>query len=205
MTPPLLLAFAGAVLIFAATPGPGVMAVTGESLGRGWREGLKLAAGLVAGDGVYLLLVLLGLAVIAERLGEFFDVLRYLGGGYLIYLGIRLWRQAGRVDETQMSPARPAAPFVRGFLISLGNPKVIVFYVGFLPAFWDIAALGGGQKLTIFGLNSSVCFTVLGTYAVLAHQSRRFLNHTAQRVLRRVAAVFLGLTGARIVIPFRAH
>ena len=80
-----------ACFIIKATPGPGVFATVGRALFQGFGPTLVFIAGIMTGDFLYLLFAFTGLAVIAHQFGEFFFVIRLIGGGYLIYLGVRLW------------------------------------------------------------------------------------------------------------------
>ncbi len=144
MTPESALSFFIAILIFGITPGPGVFAIIARALVSGARSCTLLSLGMAVSDCIYLVLACLGLAAIATHWGEVFTV-------------IRLWARpiwctwAGDVDspvhvvtDDRTTVAGPAASFMQGFLISASNPKVIVFYIAFLPTFMDLGALTAG-------------------------------------------------------------
>lgn len=85
------IAFTIAMIILAASPGPGVFATVAQALAGGFRSTLEVIAGIVAGDLVFLLLAVFGLSALARTLGEFFIVIKIAGGCYLIWLGIKMW------------------------------------------------------------------------------------------------------------------
>ena len=109
-----LLAFAAALAVAVAIPGPGIFAVVSCALGRGFREALALIVGVIAGDLVYFTLAVLGMAALARSMGELFIVIKLAGASYLIWLGVKLWRQPpvpmtaedGSVPRRGTEPAR---------------------------------------------------------------------------------------------------
>ena len=137
-----------AIFIFGITPGPGVFAILAKAMVEGARRCFMLALGMAISDIIYLLLACLGLATIAEHWGGLFTVIRWVGAAYLIYLGYRLFttpiHTAAQSTETHSTVNKGKAAsleFVQGFLISASNPKVILFYIAFLPTFMDLSAL----------------------------------------------------------------
>lgn len=194
------LSFALAMLVLAASPGPGVFATVARSLSSGLRPALAVVAGIILGDIIFLLFAIFGLAVLAETLGEFFVVVKLLGGGYLIWLGLKLF----------FSKVEPPAPgenrffssrgnFLSGLLITLGNPKVILFYCGFLPTFIPLEKMGTADALIIAAVIAVVLFVVLGSYAWLASSARRFLSSPKQlKYLNRIAGSVMATAGAVI-------
>ncbi len=136
-------AFFIAIIVFSVTPGPGVFALLARAMVRGARSCYSLALGMAISDLVYLVLACLGLAVIAKNYGTLFTVIRILGAIYLIYLGWKMWRDRSHLREetAQASDSDNWAGFLQGFLISASNPKVILFYIAFLPTFMDLTVL----------------------------------------------------------------
>jgi len=190
MTVESAIALALAVLILGVTPGPGVLATVARVLASGLRRTLPFMLGIVAGDLVFLGLALVGLAVIATRYAPLFLAVKLVGGLYLIYLGIRLWRAAPSATSGAAAPVEHGVlrPFTSGLLITLSNPKVIVFYAGFLPAFTDLAALGPGDALIIAGIVALTIMVVLLGYGLGVHRARAVLRSArAARYLNRSA------------------
>lgn len=175
MTVSSALAFAAAMLVFALSPGPGVVAVISTAVSRGFAPAMALSVGLVAGDLLYLLFAVFGLSLIAQMMGEVFVVVRVLGAAYLVWMGIEAWRAplaSAAADATSDGPSRS---LLAGFLISLGNPKVMVFYLGFLPAFLDLADMTLTDVALIVAILVPVGLGTMAVYALLAGRARRWL------------------------------
>ena len=129
-----LLAFAAAMFLLAASPGPGVFATLARALASGFSHAAVLVLGIVLGDIIFLLLAIYGLSSMAEFLGSFFTFVKYAGGIYLIWLGIGIWRS--KANTKKVLGVREDSwkkNFLSGLSITLANPKVIFFYLGFLP------------------------------------------------------------------------
>lgn len=188
------IALALAVLVLCVTPGPGVLATVARVLASGLVPTLPFMLGIVAGDLVFLGLALLGLSVIAAKFATLFLAVKILGGCYLIYLGVRLWRTASASASSTPTPVEQGVlrPFTSGLLITLSNPKVIVFYAGFLPAFTDLAALGAVDVLIIAGIVAVTVLMVLLGYGLAVQRARVALTSTrATRCLNRTAGGML--------------
>ena len=206
MSPETLLAFAAAMLVLALTPGPGFLAVVARAMSQGFGAGLAATAGLVIGDLLFLALAILGLSALAAVLGEVFLVVKFLGAAYLVWLGIVLWRRGGaaaqRPPGTPSSKASHRGSLALGFLVTLGNPKVILFYGAFLPTFVDLAVLTLGDVLLLGSVVAAVLFAVLGVYAFLAARAGQAMTSSrAQRWLNRVTGGIL--VGAGVAVATR--
>jgi threonine/homoserine/homoserine lactone efflux protein len=108
MHAPVLIAFAAALAVAVALPGPGIFAVVSCALGRGLRDALALIAGIVVGDLIYFAFAVLGMAALARSMGELFAVVKLAGAAYLIWLGVKLWRPRPSTGPTE--PYRRRAP-----------------------------------------------------------------------------------------------
>ena len=139
------LTFFIAIFIFGITPGPGVFAILARGMMLGSRSCLPMAVGMIASDIIYLVLACLGLAAVAEHWGGLFTLIRYAGAAYLLYLGYKMFTSRPGADnlQTAQNDRSSLAGFVQGFLISASNPKVILFYIAFLPTFMDLSVLTG--------------------------------------------------------------
>jgi len=211
LSPESLLAFVVAMFLLSLSPGPGFLVVVGRSLAGGFAAGLACVAGLVLGDIVFLLLAILGLSALASVMGEFFLVVKILGAAYLIWLGVKTWRsRAGipRLEEPEAArPERPSPmPHWRsallGFLVTLGNPKVILFYGALLPTSIDVAALTVADTAVMSAVVTAILFLVLGAYAFLAARAGRLVNSSrAVTWLNRITGGLL--VGAGIAVAAR--
>ncbi len=191
-----------AMLALAASPGPGVFATTSRALASGMRPALAVILGIVAGDVAYLLLATFGLSVIANALGELFFVVRLLGGIYLMWLGVRMYLKEPTPPEGESGErdVSRAGNFTSGLVITLSNPKVIVFYGGFLPTFMDLSALSLADLAVVVAIVSAVLSSVMVCYALLATRVRGLISsRRAARRLNRVAGTAMVATGAVIL------
>lgn len=168
------LALFGSMVILALLPGPGILAVVARTLASGLRHGASTVAGVVAGDFVFITLALLGLAALSELTGGFFAVVKYLGAAYLIWLGISV--ALGKNAGTPVRPIREAshlASFAAGLLTTLGNPKAILFYLSFFPAFMDLSTVSVLDATIIFAIATMAVGGVMYGYAYAAHRASR--------------------------------
>ncbi len=197
-----LVTFAVALTIAVASPGPGVAAVLARALSTGFRRTLPIIGGLILGDIIYISAAIGGLAALATTFGEVFLVVRWLGAAYLITLAIRLWRS--RPDHTAARGPQPRGSalqtFLAGLSITLGNPKVMVFYLALLPALIDLRTVGAGEYLAMIGIVAVVLTLVIGAYAALAGRARAFLATPGRRkLLDRIAGSFMAGAAAAII------
>jgi len=203
MHPTILLAFAAALAVAVAIPGPGIFAVVSCALGRGLREALALIVGIIIGDLLYFTLAVLGLAALARSMGDFFVVIKLAGAAYLVWLGVKLWRQPPVVMSAAGEIAGQPRGFQRsllgGLMVTLGNPKTIAFYAGLLPTFVNLDRLSAGEALAMGAIVVLTVGLIPATYAVAAAGSRRFLARPDRlRLINRVAGTMLIGTGVTV-------
>ena len=186
MDPAALLIFAATLFVAAASPGPGIAAIVARVLGRGLNGAVAFTAGLAVGDVVWLTVAVLGLAAIANTFHVVFQVIKYVGVVYLLYLAYRLWTQAVEAREVvaETSTDKPVRLFLAGLAVTMGNPKVMVFYLALLPSLIDLQAvtLVGWLELSLVTL--SVLAVVFGSYVLLAARTRDLF--TSPRAIRMV-------------------
>lgn len=193
------LAFALAVFLFAVTPGPAILACVAQALGSGFRSALALAAGIVLGDVIFLLMAIYGLAFISTTLDSLFVGVRVVGGAYLLWMGWRMWTTDAAAAKVRPASQRQGAR--AGLLLTLGNPKVIIFYLGFLPAFMDLAALSPGDVIWVTALTETVLMAVNSAYAWTAARARGWVTGaTAVRRLNRGAGSALMAIGVFVIV-----
>jgi len=196
-----VIGFSVAMLILAASPGPGVFATVARALASGFRPALAVIGGIVLGDVIYLLFAAFGLALVARALGSLFFVVKLGGGLYLIWLGIKIWRQPPEVVAAQpdVTIRSQGKNFAAGLVVTLSNPKVILFYCGFLPTFFDLSTLTPMDLGVVVAIIITVLGAVLATYAFLASRARSmFANRSAVRRLNRAAGGVMVAAGVAI-------
>lgn len=202
-----LLTFFGVAVLLALSPGPDNLFVLMQSVQRGPAVGMAVVRGLCVGIGVHTVAVAVGLAAVVAASPLAFDVMKWCGAAYLLYLAWGAWRapvQATATDQAQPVAAHPRLSWRedlrwmgRGTVMNLTNPKVLIFFLALLPQFADpargsvpvqIMLLGGTFMLATLLVFGSVAY-FSGWFGGLLQRSAR-----AQRWLNRTAAlVFVGL------------
>jgi len=190
-----------AIFIFGITPGPGVFAILAKAMVEGTSRCFMLALGMTCSDIIYLTLACLGLATIAEHWSGLFTLIRWIGAAYLIWLGIKLFTSKPSVDNSAPAAGkRSSMEFIQGFLISASNPKVILFYIAFLPTFMDLKALDNNDIALAAGLTLFALMLGLMLIAFCAHwASKRLQSPTAIKRLNQTAGSIMMGAGVYLV------
>ena len=151
---PLLLAFVGASLVLALTPGPAVVYIVARTLAQGRACGLSSVLGVALGNFANAVGAALGLAALFAVSSTAFTVVKWAGAAYLVYLGIRMWLATPAVaDAAPQAPHKPLRRVFRdGFVVALLNPKTTLFFAAFLPQFMDAHASPLMQTLALGGV-----------------------------------------------------
>jgi threonine/homoserine/homoserine lactone efflux protein len=195
-------AFALTFFVFAVAPGPGVFITVSRALSSGAAHGAIVALGIVTGDLVYLLVAVYGLSALAQALGGFFNLIQYVGGAYLLWLGSRIWG-APPPDTRALQGVRELSwknNYLSGLLVTLGNPKAILFYLGLLPGFVELDKLTRSDVLRLACIIAPILGSVMVAYACAAGQVRRLLaGPTAGRTINRVAGGVMLAAGAAML------
>ncbi|MCX5580341.1 LysE family translocator [Kaistia terrae] len=187
------LAFAAASAVILAIPGPTVLLVISYALSHGRKSAGATVAGVALGDFTAMTASMLGLGALLAASAALFTVLKWVGGAYLIYLGIKLWRApVGEQAEAQTNEARPLRIFLHAYAVTALNPKSLVFFVAFLPQF-----LISSEPLLPQMILFEVTFLVLATinaasYALIAAGARRTIRKpSVQRIVNRTGGGLL--------------
>ncbi|MDO6565215.1 LysE family translocator [Amphritea sp. 1_MG-2023] len=183
-----------AIFIFGITPGPGVFAILAKAMVEGSRRCLMLALGMVVSDIIYLTLACLGLATIAEHWGALFTLIRWGGAAYLIWLGLKLCLSKPSTEVSTAIAKRSSEEFIQGFLISVSNPKVILFYIAFLPTFMDLTSLTGNDIVLAAGLTLIALMLGLMLIAYFAHWASKRLQspQAIKRLNQSAGGIMIG-------------
>jgi threonine/homoserine/homoserine lactone efflux protein len=201
--PSLYLAFVAAVTVLMLIPGPNVALIVANSVAHGPRYGLLTVAGTSSAMVLQLALVGLGMTPLLGALGHGFELLRWIGVAYLVHLGIREWR-APPVDLTKAKPERksPRAMFTRALLVSMTNPKTLLFYGAFFPQFVSPEHGLLGQVVLLSVTFVMLAVMVDGSWALAAGRARHLLA-TRGRLRNRIAGGML--MGAGAVLAAARH
>ena len=202
MTAHSLLALIGTLLVLAVVPGPSDIAVVARAASAGFLHGALMTAGIIAADLAFIVVAVLSLSAAADMLGPMFAGVRYLGGAYLLWMGLALLRRAPKTDTAPLpTAASPVGSLAAGFTITLGDPKAILFYLGLFPAFVDLPSITVHDTVIIMLAATGVVGGVKLTYAWLADRARTFLDDpVAARRMDRIAGVLLLLIAIVVIL-----
>jgi len=199
-----ILTFCAVYALAVATPGPGIAAIVARSLAHGFRGAPAFIAGFVVGDLVWFTVAATGLAALAKTAAPLFVAIKWAGVAYLLYLAWKLWRAPAQRVEVSDDDGRQHGwrAFVASLMLTLANPKAILFFLALLPTVIDLASLNVVRFLEISAAIAIVLPTVLGTYVFLAARARQlFTTPSAVRKLNRSSGV--AMAGAAVVIATR--
>ncbi len=196
-------AYALALGVAAAIPGPGITALVARSIGSGPRAGFAMLLGLICGDLVYLSFAVFGLALLAAHLATFFVAIKIASVVWLLWLAWQFWH-AERHDlggET-VTTRRLASAGLSGFVLTLGNPKTIAFYLALLPVVINMHEVTARAWATVLvPVTVSVLLLVGAIYVFGAMGVRRQLSSArAQRHMHRGAALAMAGAASTLVI-----
>ena len=193
MSVELYLTYLLTVGLLVMVPGPVVGLVVAVGGTQGVRAALSVTAGASVSIALQLCAAAFGLASILALMGEAFEVLRWLCAVYLVWFAIRLWRADPGEEGTAVPPARGAAGFLQGFLVSSTNPKSLVFFAAFFPQFIDASAPVAPQLLILTLTFQAVFTTGVAGYGLAASRLGRLAASLRfARVRNRALSLMLG-------------
>lgn len=204
----LFAAFCVAAVVLLVIPGPVVTLVVANSLKHGTRVGLTTVLGASLGNGVLIISGAVGITTMMALMADLFQIVRWVGAAYLIYLGIREWRSRGMtLDEAKPAPPRTTAKvFSTAFLIALTNPKAILFYIAFFPQFLDPALPANPQLTAMVAAFIGLALMLDGTYALLCGRLRQwFADKRRARLQGKVTGTLLIATGLGLALARRSE
>ena len=185
------LTFVVATVIMIALPGPSVLLTVAHSITFGWRHALATVAGETMGIAVQLIVAAIGLTSLLNNIAEVFEWIRWAGALYLVYLGIKQWQSASEPLEVDTSSVSKKNLFVQGLIVTIPNPKSVIFIAAFLPQFIDTTRSLGTQLAVIVPTFLVITFAVTSVWAVLAGNVRGFLQ--SRRALQSVSRTAGGM------------
>ena len=203
MTLGVYLAFVAATTVLILIPGPNVGLIVANSIAHGTRYGLMTVAGTSAAMVVQLAVAMIGMTTVLTTLAHAFEWLRWIGVAYLLFLALSALR-APAIDLTR-TPAQPRAMaeiFLRGFVVSLTNPKTLLFYGVFLPQFVDADGNVVGQLLLLSLTFLAIAVVFDGLWAILSAKARGLLAARGT-VRNRLAAAFYVCAGIGLALARR--
>lgn len=194
----LWVSFVLASLLIIATPGPVVTLLITTSVGRGKNTAFFMIPGIFLGDFTAMILSFVGVGALLSASSTFYNILKFVGAAYLVYLGTQLW--ARNVDfmpvQTNInSTTIKGQSAIKGFCVTILNPKSLLFFAAFIPQF---VSKNDAFLLQLFILGT----TYLGigllndiTYVLLSNKAAQILNIKTLRLINKIAAINLIITG----------
>jgi threonine/homoserine/homoserine lactone efflux protein len=199
-----MLTFCAVYALAVATPGPGIAAIIARSLAHGSKGAPAFIAGFVAGDLVWFTIAATGLAALARTAATLFVAIKWAGVVYLLYLAWKLWNAPAERVEVRDDDGRQHGwrAFVASLMLTLANPKAILFFLALLPTVIDLGSLNAVRFVEISLAIAVVLPLVLGSYVFLAARARQlFTTPRAVRRLNRSSGV--AMAGAAVVVATR--
>lgn len=200
MTLASLLIFAAALFVAAGSPGPSVAALVARVISKGFRDVFPFLLALWIGEAIWLSFAVFGLAMVAQTFHVVFAVVKWVGVGYLVYLAWKMWAAPVAAREGEMPREdSPVKLFAAGMAVSLGNPKVMMFYLALLPTIIDLNAvtLAGWAELTLTMATVLVCVDL--SWSLAATQARKLLkSRRAMKIANRLSAATMAGAAAAI-------
>jgi homoserine/homoserine lactone efflux protein len=206
MSPEVLAAFIATCIVLGLTPGPNMSLILASTLTSGRRAGLLTVAGTTSGLALLVGAATAGMTSLMVFMAEWFDVIRWIGALYLVYLGVRqLWLLRQRRTPDALPPPRPkgANLYLEGLLVSLSNPKVLLFLGAFLPQFVDPAGDAVVQLSLLAVLFVAVLAAVDIGYTLIVARARATIDAARLRLLDGLAGVLLLLGGLALAMARR--
>lgn len=195
--------FAAAVVVFAVVPGPAVFYIVTRSVSQGRRAGFVSAAAVATGTLVHVAAATAGLSALLVSSSLAFSVVKYLGAGYLVYLGLRTLLRRERVESHATPVGQPLRKVYReGVVVAVLNPKTALFFLAFLPQFVEPTRGPVALQLAVLGVMVVViAFVSDSSYALITGSAGAWLRSRARllsrgRVVTGGAYIMLGVTAA---------
>ena len=203
MEPENWVAFCIAAAALALVPGPTVTVIVANSLRHGARAGLLNVAGTQLGVAIWLVIAVLGLGATIELMGVWFDLLRYAGAAYLVWLGIKLLRSKGDL-ALATDRVRPGGSFFfQGFIVIMSNPKMLVLFGALIPPFITPGGNYSAQLLTLGLTFAAIAFVGDTVYALAAGKAGAWLSRSRIRAIEIASGLFLTIGGVWLALKSR--
>jgi len=185
------LTFVIATAIMIALPGPSVLLTVAHSISFGWQSAISTVAGATMGVAVQLIIAVIGLTSLLNLVAEAFEWFRWAGAAYLIYLGVKQWQNASHPVTVEALSISRKSLFIQGLIITIPNPKSLIFIAAFLPQFIDTSRALEMQFAIIIPTFLIITFCVTSIWALATGKIRLFLHN--QRIFRAVFRTAGGL------------
>jgi len=194
--------FFGVMFVGALIPSVSSIAVVTRSATYGFVHGAFVSVGIVLGDITFILIAIFGLSILVDLMGNLFFIIKYLGGAYIVWLGIVLWRsKTNALDVESISESSLVSSLLTGLIITLGDQKAILFYFSFFPAIFNLFTI------TYFEITGILFITIIAVggaklcYAYMANRASSLIKNTkAIKIVNITAASVMMGVGLFIIM-----
>jgi len=195
-----LLIFAGALLVAAGSPGPSIAALVARVISKGFRDVFPFLLAMWIGEGIWLSFAVFGLAVVAQTFHFAFVVVKWIGVAYLAYLAWKMWTAPVDAKAGELPKEDSAVKlFFAGMAVTLGNPKIMMFYLALLPTIIDLGSVTVVGWLELTATMAAVLVAIDLSWVLAAAQARKLLKSPrAMKIANRISAGTMGAAAAAI-------
>lgn len=197
------LAFCAAAFAFAVVPGPTVTVIIANSLRYGTSAGMMNVAGTVLAGCCWLVIAALGLTAAIHLMGVWFDLLRFAGAAYLVWLGFKLLTSKGNLGQGEPVARSQRGFFLQAFMVTMSNPKVLVLFGMMIPPFLSTSGNPTAQTLILGGSFVAIACVTDASYALLAGKAGAWMSRSRIRVVEVLSG--LCLTGAGLWMALKGR
>jgi threonine/homoserine/homoserine lactone efflux protein len=196
-----IIALFSAMVVLASIPSVSVLVVCTRSATSGFMHGVFTTLGIVVGDIIFIIIAIWGLSFLAKTMGSFFITIKYLGGAYLIWLGIGLYRSTSKDMGSEMiTDSSLLSSFMTGLSITLADQKATLFYLGFFPAFLDLSKISFFDTGIVIAIATVAVGGVKLGYAFMANRTRWLISHKTSKGINIAAGCVMIAVGIFLVI-----
>jgi len=180
------------IMLLGISPGPAAFAIISRSLSDGFKKSLFIIYGIMFAHIIYVLVTIFGLEYISNEFKQFFILVKYMSIVYLLYLSYKLWNKKMKHKDDEHNQVSNKMNFLAGSMIAFSNPKAIVFYLGFLPAFMDLNNLLLKEIVYITIIIPISLASVLILYAYVAARAKKMMqNDSSILLLNRISSIVM--------------
>ncbi|GAX38275.1 LysE family translocator [Nodularia sp. NIES-3585] len=195
-----IFALFSAMVVLASIPSLSVLTVCTRSAASGFIHGVFTTIGIVLGDIIFIIIAIWGLSLLAETMGNLFFLIKYLGGAYLIFLGVGLCRSKSKdVQTEEVVKSSLLSSFMAGLSITLADQKATLFYLGFFPAFLDISNISYLDTSIIIATATVAVGGVKLIYAFMADRARLLFNPKTRKGINIAAGCIMIAVGVFLI------
>ncbi|MDB5439583.1 MAG: homoserine/threonine efflux protein [Caulobacteraceae bacterium] len=199
--------FTAMEIVFCITPGPAVLLTMAYGFKGGFKAAFKAALGIEAGNTLYLAISAAGLGALVSASALAFTVVKWIGAGYLVFLGVKTILQAGKAADTDAAPRKPGRldhPFVQALITQIANPKAILIFGALIPQFLNIHRPLAPQYAILWAVGGVIELSTLCVYGAVAAKGQGLIQPHMAVWRERISGSVLILVGTLFALVRRS-